>query len=168
MGNNAEELEHIPVSNSLFTWLFPTLRSTDFRCIWMHLLEVTQKGNIRNRHDNRRQPVSVGNSWCKSTHEQSGKSRKSTQHWGNRNSTKTYSVNDRTNAPAHRGLQTHAQHPFFMLWKGQRLNLPRCRVLLQLKGLSGGLPQWRAAYEDAGNCELSQSETQHYHNVYWQ
>lgn len=70
--------------------------------------------------------------------------------------------------PAHRGLQTHAQHAFFILWAWQRVNLPRCRVLLQFKGLSGGLPQWRAAYDEAANWELSQSETHNIHSIYWQ
>lgn len=66
------------------------------------------------------------------------------------------------------GACKHMHSIHFSLGKRQRLNLPRCRVLLQFKGLSGGLPQWRAAYDDAGNCELSQSETHNSHNLYWQ
>lgn len=38
-----------------------------------------------------------------------------------------------------------------------RLDLPRCGGFLQFKGLSGGLPRWRAAYDEALNRTLSQS-----------
>lgn len=39
-----------------------------------------------------------------------------------------------------------------------KLDLPIYRGLLQFKGLSGGLPRWRAAYDEAWNRTLSQSE----------
>lgn len=39
-------------------------------------------------------------------------------------------------------------------------DLPRCGGFLQFKGLSGGLPRWRAAYDEAWNRTLSQSEKQ--------
>lgn len=37
-------------------------------------------------------------------------------------------------------------------------DVPRWRVFLQFKGLSGGRPRWRAAYDEAGTRTLSQSE----------
>lgn len=39
-----------------------------------------------------------------------------------------------------------------------RWDIPRWRVFLQFKGLSGGRPRWRAAYDEAGKRALSQSE----------
>lgn len=41
-----------------------------------------------------------------------------------------------------------------------RPDLPRCGGFLQLKGLSGGLPRWRAAYDEALNRTVPQSERQ--------
>lgn len=38
--------------------------------------------------------------------------------------------------------------------------VPKCGGFLQFKGLSGGLPRWRAAYDEALNRTLSQSEKQ--------
>lgn len=39
-----------------------------------------------------------------------------------------------------------------------RWDVPRWRVFLQFKGLSGGRPRWRAAYDEAGTRTLSQSD----------
>lgn len=74
-------------------------------------------------------------------------------------------VKFRSNLDSENQLKHMHNIQFLLCERKKRGNEPRCRIFLQFKGLSGGLLQLRAAYEDAGNCELSESETQKIHKI---
>lgn len=80
------------------------------------------------------------------------------------------------------GAETHTEKPPAVRWQSWPLtlciahitegywvrpDLPKGRGFLQFEGLSGGLPRWRAAYDEDWNRTLSQSEKQNKKFTEW-